>query len=109
MIERQETSYDRWLRLQRVLFTYLEGVACPAWPGADGLTVDDVVSCYPQALAAGQVPGLDDLVRRHPELAEELHLFFGQASALRVASGRLTSPVEPVEAGAPHIGPADGA
>ncbi len=82
MNERQGNSWDRLQRLHRVLIGYMDGVACPAWPGADGLTVEDVVGCYPQALSAGQVPGLDDLVSIHPDLADELNCFFAHNNRL---------------------------
>jgi hypothetical protein len=77
MSERPGNSFERRQRLHRVLVQYMDRVVCPAWPGADGLTVEDVVGCYQQALAAGQVPGLDELMRLHPELSDELRTFFG--------------------------------
>jgi len=76
MNDQRGMSFDQQQRLHRVLVGYLDGLACPTWPGADGLTVDDVVGCYPRALAAGLVPGLDDLIRKHPDLTEELNCFF---------------------------------
>jgi hypothetical protein len=63
-------------KAQAVLLAYLQAANYPPWPGADGLTVDDVLRTYPQASAEGLVPGLADLRNRHPEFAEYLeHLF----------------------------------
>jgi hypothetical protein len=74
----QETSADRWLRLQRVLFKHMGAAGCPDWPGADGLTLEDVVGCYGQVLTAGEVPDLDELLRCNPDLSEELYRFFAR-------------------------------
>ena len=45
------------------------------WPGSDGLTVEDALHDYPQALALGLVPGLEELARDYPDLADELANF----------------------------------
>ena len=61
-------------QLRVVLLGYLcraESVA--AWPGADGLTIDDILDFYPQAVTRGEVPEWLQLVNRHPELSIELH------------------------------------
>jgi hypothetical protein len=62
-------------RLQTVLLGYLEA-APPCWPGCDSLTLDDALGCYRHAVAAGLVPGLEELLSRHPDLAEEIRAFF---------------------------------
>lgn len=45
-------------------------------PGADGLTLDDAVDCYPLGIDAGLVPSRDALVQMHPEMAEEIKTLF---------------------------------
>jgi hypothetical protein len=64
------------LRLQELLLGYLEEAEAPSWPGADGLTVQDVLRTYPVYEAAGRVPDRQELLRRHPDLREALLTFF---------------------------------
>jgi hypothetical protein len=61
-------------RLLEVLLGYLAGTgSVAAWPGGDGLTLEDILDLYPQAVAAGEVPDWQQLLSRHPELDAELH------------------------------------
>jgi hypothetical protein len=58
--------------LRGILLGFLDASGVCTWPGVDGLTVDDVLRCYPQAIAAGKVPDWPELQRRYPELVPEL-------------------------------------
>jgi hypothetical protein len=66
----------RKARVRELLLGYLQAAAVPLWPGADGLTLEDALLSYPQAAAAGRVPGLRQLLRDHPTLAEEVTALF---------------------------------
>ena len=43
-------------QLKEVLLGYLEGTDARGWPVAEGMTVQDILLSYPQAIASGQVP-----------------------------------------------------
>lgn len=68
-------------RLQDVLIGHLLAARLPRWPGADGLLLDVVLQTYPHAAASGLVPGPDELVRRHADLAGAVREFFGAGAA----------------------------
>jgi hypothetical protein len=63
--------------LLEVLLQYMRNSDCPSWPGADGLTVPEVVRSYPQYAASGRVPDLSSLLRRHAQLRDAILTFFG--------------------------------
>lgn len=76
-----DSPTERRHQLDEVLLGYLEGYAVTSWPGGDGLTLEDVLRAYPDAVAATLAPGLQELQGRYPELAGELRAFFaGQPS-----------------------------
>jgi hypothetical protein len=60
-------------RLRDSLLGYLQAARCCTWPGCDGLTVEAVLDSYPEAVAAGNVPDWQQLLRQHPDLGEELY------------------------------------
>jgi hypothetical protein len=68
----------RKARVRELLLGHLRAAAVPLWPGADGLTLEDALRSYPQAAAAGRAPGLRQLLRDHPALAEELTALFAE-------------------------------
>src|SRR6516165_142418 len=49
-------------------------------PTPDGLSA--VIAAYLQAVDVGQTPDRDDLLRRHPDLADELRRFFADQDQL---------------------------
>jgi hypothetical protein len=65
----------RQKQVQELLLRYLLATV-RRWPGAESMTLDDVLSAYHQAAMAGQVPHCEELLRLHPELITELQIFF---------------------------------
>jgi len=64
--------------LNAILLGHLRAMDAHFWPGIDGLTLDVVLDCYCQAAAAGHVPGKEELLNRHPELAEAIAAIFAE-------------------------------
>jgi hypothetical protein len=67
-------------RLHALLLDYLRSPDVSFWPGADGVTLEEVVASYPLVAAAHQVPPPEELLTRHPDLAGELQAFFTPAA-----------------------------
>jgi hypothetical protein len=49
--------------------------ATKSWPGADGLSVADILLHYPDAMATEHVSELQELLRRHPGTVDDLEAF----------------------------------
>jgi hypothetical protein len=79
-------------RVRELLLAYLREADAPHWPGADGVTVDDVLASYPQASAAGMVPDLPALLTSHPDLADALREVFALLRARPKPRERLLLP-----------------
>lgn len=87
-------SVSRRSDLNEILIEYLRTIDPHAWPGTDGLTLDVMLESYSRAASVGQVPGKDELLRQHPELAPELEsLFAGPASLPHSSAGPVISPL----------------
>jgi hypothetical protein len=67
--------------LLEILLTHFQAATLLPIPGGDGLTLEDAVSCYPLGIAAGLLPSWEELLRVHPELAEEIRAVLARAGA----------------------------
>ena len=81
----------------------------PTTPPPDDI-LSDVIAAYLQAVDAGQTPDHDELLRDHPEIADDLRRFFADqeqinqfAQPLRAAAEGTTNPVT-ITAGPPAGG-----
>jgi hypothetical protein len=72
----ERAGNERWRQLRELLLDHLQRAAFPAWPGADGLTVQEVLRTYPDEALVGRVPNREQLLIDHPELRDELAAFF---------------------------------
>jgi hypothetical protein len=80
------TSGARGAQLREVLLGYLQSAGWAAnCPGADGLTIEDVLDAYPKAVAEGIVPDWQQLLCRHPELEAELSVWMAAKDRWRFA------------------------
>jgi hypothetical protein len=75
--------------LREVLLEYLQaGGPVAVWPGGDGLTLEVVLDSYPEAVAGGEVPDWQELLRRHPGLVMDLHAWLGAKDRWKFALRR---------------------
>jgi len=70
----KESPHTRPMR--ELLLAYLQAAGAPPWPGADGVTLEEILHWYPQAAAIGLVPDLQTLMQDNPELADSLRAYF---------------------------------
>jgi hypothetical protein len=81
--------------LQKILLDYLqEAESVAAWPGADGLTTEDILDFYPKAVAQGEVPEWQELLNRHPGITTELHNWLADKDRWGFAFRRRTEATE---------------
>jgi hypothetical protein len=77
-MDEEHVVTDQSRRLHELLLAYLRAADAPRWPGADGVTIEDVLRSYPQAAAASLVPDFSSLRASHPELTDALRRFFAR-------------------------------
>jgi hypothetical protein len=77
----EQLPMSRNSALHAILLGHLREMDANFWPGIDGLTLDVVLDSYCLAAASGHVPGKDELLHRHPELAEAIEAFFAVCAA----------------------------
>jgi hypothetical protein len=65
MSEKRPESVVRAAQWREVFLDSLQTAGFPPWPGADGVTVPDVLLAYAAALAAGQAPEGIERLRDH--------------------------------------------
>jgi hypothetical protein len=76
-------------RVAALLAGYLIASGRVAWPGTDGLVVEELVMTeYLPAAAAGRVPDAAELQARHPHLAGAVAAFFRWSGSTATSSGR---------------------
>lgn len=101
MSSKHTESNEAANRLREVLLRYLQTAgSIIAWPGGDGLTLEDILDHYPEAVAGEEVPDWQELFRRHPELVTELQTWMAAKDRWRFAFERCA---EPTRADHEHI------
>jgi len=76
-----QSGFDADRCLRGVLLDLMMSRNAMPWPGADGVTVEEVLAAYVPASAQGRAPDQEALIRRHPELTSEIRLFFAPAGS----------------------------
>jgi hypothetical protein len=71
MSNERDRTPDQRRAAAELLLGYLHAAGAPAWPEADGVTVEKILGAYPEAASAGRVPAGWELLAGHPGLAEE--------------------------------------
>ena len=75
-------------RVAELLAGYLVASGRVAWPGTDGLVIEELVLTeYAPAVAAGRVPGAAELRARHPDLADAVTALLDRCEILRYGMG----------------------
>ncbi len=77
----------RTAELQSLLAAYLATSPTFRCPGCDGMLMEDVLTAYPAAAAAGAVPCEAVLHDRHPELTPQIVAFFFLAAVAANSAG----------------------
>jgi hypothetical protein len=72
--------------LREIMLGFLQAGWVCAWPGTDGLTVDDVLHGYSEAIAVGKVPDWPELQRHYPALMPEIRKLCGASRHDRIGS-----------------------
>ena len=75
-------------QLHEILLAYLEAAGIPDWPGGDGLTLQDALDYYPEAVANGVVPDWQEVRHMHPDLDPALHNYLARADRWEFAIRR---------------------
>ena len=81
-----ESTVSKEERLREIMLRYVQAVV--TWPGGDGLSVDDVLDSYPEAVARGEVPDWRQLLCRYPELDAALHDWMAAKDRWKFAAQR---------------------
>jgi hypothetical protein len=76
-------------RLRDSMLGYLEAAEWfTFWPGVDGMTLDDALDCYAEAVARGVVPDWQQLLIRHAEVDAELYVWLAAKDRWKFALRR---------------------
>jgi len=82
------SRFDGVRCLRQILLDLMMDRNALPWPGADGVTVEEVLAAYVPASETRRVPDRDELIRRHPELTSDICSFFTLAGSRPEQRGR---------------------